>query len=79
MMLTSAGADGVFGAASEMPILRDTRPALAGDAVHVPPAPRARDDVEPKTVRVASSAGGVDTAPVTSGSAPPARRTPRAT
>ena len=50
-----------------MPILRDPDPNLQPTAaVHVPPAPAcAVTTVEPKTVRVASSAGGVDTAPVT--------------
>ena len=66
LMLTSAGADGVYGAASEMPILRDPDPNLVPLQPYMYHRHLVRvTGVEPKTVRVASSAGGVDQAPVT--------------
>jgi hypothetical protein len=67
MALTYAGDDGVFGAASNMPIFRDNENGATPQIntymyhrhlVRV-------TNVEPKRVRVASSAGGVDEAPVT--------------
>jgi hypothetical protein len=66
MALSYAGADGVFGAASNMPIFRDNQ---TGDSsynnVYMYHRHLVRvTDVEPRTVRVASSAGGVDEAPV---------------
>ena len=66
MMLSFAGADGVFGAATEMPILRDTQTCITAATPYMYHRHLVRvTTVEPKTVRVASSAGGVDEAPVT--------------
>jgi hypothetical protein len=66
MALSFAGADGVFGAASNMPINRDTQTGIANNNVYMFHRHLVRvTTVEPKRVRVASSAGGVDEAPVT--------------
>ena len=66
MALSFAGADGVFGAASNMPINRDTQTGINNNNVYMFHRHLVRvTDVEPKRVRVASSAGGVDEAPVT--------------
>ena len=65
MALSFAGADGVFGAASNMPINRDTQTGIANNNVYMYHRHLVRvTGVEPKRVRVASSAGGVDEAPV---------------
>ena len=81
MALSFAGADGVFGAASNMPINRDTQTGIANNNVYQFHRHLVRvTDVEPKRVRVASSAGGVDEAAGrASGSARRGRRTPPAT
>ena len=66
MALSFAGADGVFGAASNMPINRDTQTGIANNNVYMFHRHLVRvTTVEPKRVRVASSAGGVDEAAVT--------------
>ena len=66
MALSFAGADGVFGAASNMPINRDTQTGIANNNVYMFHRHLVRvTNVEPKRVRVASSAGGVDEATVT--------------
>ncbi len=65
MALSFAGADGVFGAASNMPINRDTQTGIANNNVYMFHRHLVRvTTVEPKRVRVASSAGGVDEAAV---------------
>jgi hypothetical protein len=65
MMLSFAGADGVYGTASEMPILRDPDVNLVPRTPYMYHRHLVRvSTVEPKTVRVASSAGGTDTATV---------------
>src|SRR5262245_11243148 len=64
MALSSAGADGVFGAASNMPIFRDNMTGINNNNVYMYHRHLVRvTDVEPRRVRVASSAGGVDEAP----------------
>ena len=66
MALSFAGADGVFGAASNMPINRDTQTGINNNNVYMFHRHLVRvTTVEPKRVRVASSAGGVDEAAVT--------------
>ena len=66
MALSFAGADGVFGAASNMPINRDTQTGIANNNVYMFHRHLVRvTDVEPRRVRVASSAGGVEEAAVT--------------
>jgi len=66
MALSFAGADGVYGPASNMPINRDTQTGLANNNVYMFHRHLVRvTSVEPKTVRVASSAGGMEEAPVT--------------
>jgi Zinc carboxypeptidase/Chitobiase/beta-hexosaminidase C-terminal domain len=65
MALSFAGADGVFGPASNMPINRDTQTGLPNNNVYQFHRHLVRvTDVEPTRVRVASSAGGVDEAAV---------------
>ncbi len=65
MALSFAGADGVFGAASNMPIFRDNMTGINNNNVYMYHRHLVRvTDVEPKHVRVASSAGGVAEAPV---------------
>ena len=65
MMLAFAGADGAYGTATEMPILRDPDPNLIPLQPYMYHRHLVRvSTVEPKTVRVASSAGGTDTATV---------------
>ena len=65
MALSFAGADGVFGAASNMPINRDTQTGIPNNNVYQFHRHLVRvTNVEPKRVRVASSAGGVDEAAV---------------
>jgi Zinc carboxypeptidase/Chitobiase/beta-hexosaminidase C-terminal domain len=65
MALSFAGADGVFGAASNMPIFRDGQTGINNNNVYMYHRHLVRvTDVEPKRVRVASSAGGADEAPV---------------
>jgi hypothetical protein len=65
MALSFAGADGVFGAASNMPINRDTQTGINNNNVYMFHRHLVRvTTVEPKRVRVASSAGGVDEAAV---------------
>ena len=65
MALSFAGADGVFGAASNMPIFRDNMTGINNNNVYMYHRHLVRvTNVEPKHVRVASSAGGVDEAPV---------------
>ena len=65
MALSFAGADGVFGPASNMPINRDTQTGLPNNNVYQFHRHLVRvTNVEPERVRVASSAGGVDEAAV---------------
>jgi hypothetical protein len=65
MALSFAGADGVFGAASNMPIFRDNMTGINNNNVYMYHRHLVRvTNVEPRTVRVASSAGGVAEAPV---------------
>ena len=65
MALSFAGADGVFGAASNMPIFRDNMTGINNNNVYMYHRHLVRvTNVEPKRVRVASSAGGVAEAPV---------------
>ena len=65
MALSFAGDNGVFGPATNMPINRDNQTGINNNNVYMFHRHLVRvTDVEPKTVRVASSAGGVDEAPV---------------
>jgi Zinc carboxypeptidase/Chitobiase/beta-hexosaminidase C-terminal domain len=65
LALSFAGADGVFGASTNMPIFRDNQTGINNNNVYMYHRHLVRvTDVEPRTVRVASSGGGVAEAPV---------------